>query len=118
MQIFDSDEVEWTTIGVKRDTVLDIWLKTSIPGSWYARSIHELHDVDVFETTVAKRRVMLNSWVLEMKEELGERLRHALSSYNVCKTKLDIIRTEVNLRVLCKRASSASQLVDMTLSTV
>ncbi len=102
-RIYGSDEEGWTTVGRKRDTELDIWLRTGRPGSGHPRSVDELHDLDPLEMsqmTIAERRAMFNSWLCEMKDDLHEKLRHALSSYNESKQKLDVIRAEVNLRVL------------------
>ncbi|KAF2022871.1 hypothetical protein EK21DRAFT_82140 [Setomelanomma holmii] len=100
-QIFNNiDEDDYTMVRHKQGTVVDIWLKNSFPGLWRPRSITELRDVHLHKMTFAERRVMFNSWMSEMKEELHEKLRHALSSYNESKRKLDIITTELNLRVL------------------
>ncbi|KAK5169192.1 uncharacterized protein LTR77_006501 [Saxophila tyrrhenica] len=99
-QIFAPNEDGWITVGRKQETILDLWLRTGSLGRWRARPFEELQEVHCSEMTVAEKRVMFKSWVSEIQDELGERLRHALSSYKEAKHNLDMIRAEVNLHVL------------------
>ncbi|KAF2639194.1 hypothetical protein P280DRAFT_527699 [Massarina eburnea CBS 473.64] len=100
-EIFSStDEDGYTTVTYKQGLLVDIWLKTSCPGRWRPRPLDELHDVPLREMIMAERRIIFNSWVSEMRDELHEKLRHALASYNESQKELEVIKAELNLRVL------------------
>ncbi|KAH8702683.1 hypothetical protein GQ44DRAFT_732776 [Phaeosphaeriaceae sp. PMI808] len=102
MQIFsDTDEDGFTLVkNEEQGTMVDIWLKASYPGQWRPRPIAELRDTQPHRMTFAERRVIFNSWISGMKDDLHEKLRHAMSSYNESKQRLEVITMELKLRVL------------------
>jgi hypothetical protein len=100
-QLFSGiDEDGFTQVRTSNSTILDSWLKTSCSGSWRPRSIAELAGVNLHWMTMVERWVVYNLWIVEMKNELDQKLTHALSSYNEGKKLLHDITTELNLRVL------------------
>lgn len=95
-----TDEDDSTLVRHHRSTVVDAWLRSDHQGPWRSRSIAELHDVNLHKMTSAERRLLFDFWYTEMEEELHEKLRHALSSYNESKKQLDLIKSELDLRIL------------------
>lgn len=94
------DEDGFSLVRHQRSEILDVWLKAGLHSPWRPRSITELRDVHLNLMSVAERRTMFNSWVVEMKDELHEKLRHAFSACDESKERLNLIRTELKLRVL------------------
>ncbi|KAL9528303.1 NFX1-type zinc finger-containing protein [Sphaerulina musiva] len=94
------DEDGFSLVRHQRSEILDVWLKAGLHSRRRPRSITELRNVHLNLMSVAERRTMFNSWVVEMKDELHEKLRHAFSAYDESKERLNLIRTELKLRVL------------------
>jgi len=100
-QLFSNiDEDGFSLVRDDQRKVLDDWLKGGPYSPLRPRSITALRHVHPNLMSIAERRTILNSWIFEIKEELHEKLRYAFSAYEESKEKLNIIRTELNLRVL------------------
>ncbi|KAH7090017.1 AAA domain-containing protein [Paraphoma chrysanthemicola] len=100
-QLFGSvDDEGYLLVRRRKDTILDSWLRTSFPASWRPRELTDLCEVNLHHMSMVERWVVFNSWIAEMKNELDEKLHHALTSYDEIKKRLDNITSELNLRVL------------------
>ncbi|CAJ2511696.1 Uu.00g073210.m01.CDS01 [Anthostomella pinea] len=94
------DEDGWQISGRHRGSVLDSWLKSAAWGQGRPRSVDVLQDVHVGNMTGFERRILHQSWLDNIQEDLQDMLRRALSEYNRVKQQHDLISTELDLRVL------------------
>ncbi|KAK5129238.1 hypothetical protein LTR08_003723 [Meristemomyces frigidus] len=100
-QLFSKvDEDRFTKVNYHPDAVMERWLGSTIRGFDNPRSVNELVEVHILNMTGRERRRLYDYWLVEMKEDLHNRLNIALRAYNGLKAKLDDIRTELDLRVL------------------
>ncbi|GAB7354884.1 hypothetical protein MBLNU459_g5523t2 [Dothideomycetes sp. NU459] len=84
-----------------KGTKIEEWLHQDYhPSPLHSRSIAELRNVNIHSMTSPERRLTLDSWVTELEDELHEKFRHALSSYEAAQEQLKIMQMELNLRVL------------------
>ncbi|KAK3639727.1 hypothetical protein LTR56_012304 [Elasticomyces elasticus] len=99
-QLFGSvDEDGFETVNYHSGGALERWL--NVPwGFGRPRPIEDLYDMHIAYLTGQERSMLCTAWVDDMRENLQDRLRTALESYNKLKEQLDSIRTEMDLRVL------------------
>ncbi|KAK5105870.1 hypothetical protein LTR62_001957 [Meristemomyces frigidus] len=101
LEIFgETDDEGFTFVRRQDSTILDTWLKGGHTSARRQQTVLELSNKKLCRMTHVERRLVFDSWLSEMKDELRNRLDHALSSYNQSKEELDVIRVELQLRVL------------------
>ena len=91
----------FTRIDNGRSSVLRKWIRgcdTLITGK--RRSIAELRDVNIFETSSEERRLLYHSWLSQIESTTKNHLQRALASHNQLKEDLALVRMEADLRVL------------------
>ncbi|EMC99766.1 hypothetical protein BAUCODRAFT_348596 [Baudoinia panamericana UAMH 10762] len=97
----ETDEEGWQTVEYTRNnTPLQKWLRGAPWGDNNPRSAGQLAGVHVHSMTGQERRLVYTSWMQEIASDLQDKLRRALAEYNEHKSKLDIIRSDLDLRVL------------------
>ena len=94
------DEDGFTAVNYHPEKIVDTWVKGAPWVHGRARAVDELHDEHVINMSALERRMLYRSWLTEIRDELQDRLMFALHSYHELKAKLDLIRTELDLRVL------------------
>ncbi|KAK5702101.1 hypothetical protein LTR97_004921 [Elasticomyces elasticus] len=101
-QLFSATNVHgWVTVGHTRSGAVAKWL--GVPwGYQIPRTIEDLQDVHLAYMTGHERQLLYNTWAAEMREDLQNQLRIAMSEYNAVKQQLDSIKSETELRVLRK----------------
>jgi hypothetical protein len=100
-QLFKTrDEEGWTRVQRSKGSIVDNWLTANYRSWWRPRSLVELDSINPHDMSIMERRLIFNSWLNEMKEELDQRLSASLSSYIDSKKQLDVVTMELDLRVL------------------
>ena len=104
-QLFrDVDEDGWEKVNHHKGSTMDRWLRGGTQNPGEPRIPDHLQDVHVNAMTKRERELLYDSWVAEIKDEALHTLKVALKAYNSAKAELDLIRTEVDLRVLKQAA--------------
>lgn len=100
-QLFgEADEDGWERVNRHKRSVIENWLTLGPRNQSEPRTLDELHDVHVNDMFRRERERLYGSWVADMKLEVLFRLKTAMKAYHKNKAELDLIRTEVDLRVL------------------
>lgn len=101
------DESGFQIVDHHRRTVLVRWLNGILfpPGlqfAWAMRPLDELVFVDLRQMSLPERAAVYQYWIQDIRQDVTDRLTVSLRKYNELKARLDLIRTENELRALSK----------------
>ena len=101
-QLFGStDEDGFMRAHKDRNSIVTNWIKGHDPAiRGNRRSVKELRDSNLRETSSEERRLLYHSWLDQIKSTTQNQLHTALASYHKLKENLAAVRAEVDLRVL------------------
>lgn len=102
-QLFNTmDDEGFTAVNYHPEATIERWLHNHHATLRPLRSLDALRTGNLFRMTGPERKLLHNSWISEIKEDLLDRLMIALQSYERLKNQSDLIRKEVELRVLTR----------------
>jgi hypothetical protein len=96
----DTDEDGFITVDHHRDAIFERWLRSAPAHLVQTRPLEVLRDVHINATSIGERWLLWGAWLAEMRDDLEDRLRDTLETYETEKKKLATIRSEIDLRVL------------------
>ena len=101
-QLFGStDEDGFMRAHKDRNSIVTNWIKGNDPAiRGNRRSVKELRDSNLHETSSEERRLLYHSWLDQIKSTAQNQLHTALASYHKLKENLAAVRAEVDLRLL------------------